>query len=244
MRASIELFVSGLAAAARFLPRAWRSSWAALALTALVVGLALDAGGAWWLAVAVLALVTRGGLWRLALTGDKPGPGGLQAGRIELRLAVAWLLSGLFLAILAMLLLVVFLACAYAVASAGPGFNAAEVATWRPAIVGRGEALLGAVGVVGLAALAFAAARISLAEPATVARGRLQVLSTWPLTRGRALVLLTGHAVLAALVIALAALRWPGPWWIACESLAVAGLWLPTSVGFMAYAYESRIEGR
>ena len=238
----MNFVIGGVVAAARFLPAAWRTSWAALALTGATLALAFAGGGGWWLAVAILALTARGGLWRLALGEGRPGPSGLQWGRIEGRLAAVWVLTVLFLAILGMLLLVIMLCCAYAAASAGRGFDPAQVATWAPAIDGRGRGLLGAVAAVGGGALTWAGLRTSLAEAASVARGKVQVLAAWPLTRGRTLGLLAAYLAIAAPAIGTALARPAGPpaWpWAVLEAVAVAGLWLPMSVGLMAYGFEA-----
>ena len=230
----------GVVAAARFLPVAWRASWAALVLAGVAVALALAGGGGWWLAMALLALIARGGLWRLALGVGQPGPGGLQWGRIEGWLAAVWALTALFLAILGMLLLVVLLCCAYAAASAGRGFDPAQVVTWASAIDGRGRVLLGVVSAIGGGALTWAALRTSLAEAASVARDRVQVLAAWPLTRGRTLGLLAANLAIAAPAIGAVLVRPAGPssWpWALLAAAAVVGLWLPMNVGLMAYFY-------
>ncbi|HEY5288722.1 MAG TPA: hypothetical protein VIJ59_01685 [Caulobacteraceae bacterium] len=237
--AGLDLIIGGLGAAARFLPLAWRASWAMLALTAVATGLALGQAPVWWLAAAVLAIVTRGGLWRLALDLGRPGPSGYQLSAIEARLAAVWALSGLFLAILAMLTLVVLLCCAYAAASAGLGFNGAEVATWTPAIQGGGRVLLGAAGALGAAGMVYAAARISLAEAASVAREKVQVLSAWTLTRRRAFGLAVANLAVAAPAIVLWLARGAGWPWLVAESFVIVWLWLPMSIGLMAYAYQA-----
>lgn len=198
-----------------------------------------------WLLAVVLALIARGVLWRLALGQGRRGPGGLQLGAIELRLAAVWLLSAVFLAILALLLFVALLCFAYAVASTGKGFDPAEIATWAPAVDARGRLAMTALAVIGAGALVWAAARISLAEPASLSRGKVQVLSAWPLTRGKLSMILAGNALIATPFVAFA---------IPASSLSrgvlagvpsvaaavlVVGVWLPMNVGLMAYVHES-----
>jgi hypothetical protein len=81
--------------------------------------------------------------------------------------------------------------------------------------------------------------RLSLAEAATAARGRAQVLSTWPLTRGRILRLLVANIVIATPIVAAAfcpVAGWPGA---VARGVAFGGLWLPLGVGLMAYAYDA-----
>jgi hypothetical protein len=232
------MILGGLPAAARFLPQAWRAGWISLILAA--AGLAYAFAGrapVGWIAALCLTLIARGGLWRLALVRGRPGPGGLQFGRIEIRLAAVWGLTVMFLAALGLIAFVVLLCGAYAAASAGRGFNPAVVATWAPAISGGGSILLGAIALLCAVGLAYGAARISLAEAASVGRDRIQVLSSFAMTRGRALALIVANLALAAPAIAMAyGLR--GQVGAAAAGLALGALWLPMSVGLMAYAYE------
>lgn len=232
------MIFGGLSAAARFLPRAWRACWASLILTSAAFAIAL--AGDWplaWIAALALALVARGGLWRLASGQGRPGPCGLQFGAIEIRLAAVWALTVLFLSFLGLIAFVVLLCGAYAAASAGRGFNPTMVATWAPAIVGGGQVMLGAMAFLCILGLVFGAGRISLAEAASVDRDKVQVLSSFALTRGRTLPLVIANLVLAAPAIALAlGLRGQIGAWTA--GLAIGGLWLPMSVGLMAYAYD------
>jgi hypothetical protein len=236
------LIAGGLAAAARFLMRAWSAAWAALTLVVvtLILAFSFEELG-FWIAALVASLVARGALWRLANGRDRLGPGGLQLGAMETRLAGVWVLSGLFLGIIALLALVILLCGAYAVASAGRGFDPAQIATWAPAITGTGRFVLGTVGVFCSVGFVYAAARISLAEAATASRSRLQVLSSFALTRGRALPLAAAHILLASPAIGLSAWgagrSYRGAWVVA-EGFAIGGVWLPLSVGLMAYAYE------
>lgn len=232
----------GLVAAWRFLPRAWRAAWAALTLTMVAVALAFAAAPAWWFVVVLVVLMARGALWRVALGGGRPGPGGLQLGAMEGRIASAWALSTLFMAILTSLMIVVLLCCAYAAASVGRGFDPAEVATWASAVEGGGRVFLGAAAFVCVAGMVFAATRVSLAEAATVTRAKVQVLSAWTLSRGRVVFLLIANVIVAGPALALLALRMRGHvgWtWAVAEGVAVGGLWLPLSIGLMAYAYET-----
>ncbi len=243
LRLSVNgLIAGGLAAAARFLPRAWRAAWAVLTLGVVTLVLAFSLRGpGLWIAALAASLVARGALWRLASGRGRPGPGGLQLGVMEARLAGVWILAGLFLGIIALLALVVLLCGAYAVASAGRGFDPAQIATWAPAITRRGRLVLGVIGVFCAIGFVYAAARISLAEAATAGRSKLQVLSSFALTRGGALPLAIAHILLAAPVIGL--LAWGASRgyrgaWVVAEGFAIGGLWLPMSVGLMAYAYD------
>ncbi len=236
------MVIGGLDAAARFLPRAWRAAWGGLILASAAIALALAHGSlAVWFAALTMVLIARGGLWRLA-SGAKPvGPAGLQFGVIEARLAGVWLLSALFLGVLLLLAFVLLLCGAYAAASAGRGFDPANVASWVPAIVGGGRVLLGAIAGLCAAGIVFVAVRISLAEAATVHRSKIQVLAAFALSRGRTLALAAAYVIVAAPVIILAAwcmIHGYTNVWAAAEGLAVGGLWLPTSVGLMAYGFD------
>ena len=229
-----------LAAAARFWPPAWKTCWAALALGVAALVLALRFGGATWLIAIPVALVARGGLMRLALGLGRPGPGGLQVGRLEARLAAVWALTALFLAILAALAFVVLLSAAYAVASAGPGFDSKEVLSWAPAIDARGRIVLAiAAGAAGVG-IGWAWARTSLAEAASVARDRIEVLNSWQATVGQGWRLLLAHLVLAAPLFAATLVAPAGAWAVAvAEGAALGGLWLPMTAGLMAYAWRT-----
>ena len=236
------MIIGGLAAAAGFLPRAWRAAWASLTLAVVALTLALVGGGpASWIAVLAATLVARGALWRLASGKGQLGPGGLQFGALEVRLAAAWGLAALFLGIVVLLALVILLCAAYAAASTGKGFDPANVATWTPAIVGGGRLLLGSVAALCGLGVLFVAVRVSLTEAATVQRGRVQVLSSFALTRGREVSLTTANFVVATPAVGLAfwgATRGFSGVWAVVESLTIAGVWLPMSIGLMAYAYE------
>ncbi|HXV01041.1 MAG TPA: hypothetical protein VG166_11130 [Caulobacteraceae bacterium] len=191
------------------------------------------AGGPWVILAVLGMLISRAVLWRRVLGGvDERLPASVA------RLAAAWLLGGLFLAMLLLLLLVTLLACAYAVASAGPGFDAKNVATWANAIQGRGRWPLGAAALAGCAGLIFAAGRISLAEPASLAEGRIQVLSTWALSRRTWPAILIGNAVIAAPGAALFLTGPATPLWRGLQGVILAGVWLPMNVGLMAYVFE------
>lgn len=225
-------------AAARFLPQAWRACWVILILTSTAFAIGLAGGGPLaWSAALALALMARGGLWRLARGQGRPGPGGVQFGAMEFRLAAVWVLTVLFLVILGLLAVVVTLCGAYAAASAGKGFNPAVVASWAPAIVGGGRVLLGAIAFLCILGLAYGAGRLSLAEAASVDRGKVQVLASFALTDGRALGIVLANVVLAAPAIGLVlgVHGRPGAW---AAGLTIGCLWLPMSVGLMAYDYD------
>ncbi len=255
---SPSLITAAVGAGLRFAPLAWRRAWGAM----LLCGLAF--GGFWaqgvfsptapwrWgalLVVVTLGVVVAGGLYRLALGDERPGPVGLQWGGAEWRLSAVLALSATFLSVLALLAFVVVLAFAFAVASAGHGFVVAHPATWASAVDGRGRAIVGCVGAVELFGLVWAAARISMGGAASIALGKVQVLASWPVTRGLVAPILIGGILLGGPpfagaitllgAVSVQAAPFPGLTLLAggAAGLLLAGLWLPTSVGLMAYLY-------
>lgn len=242
-----QSMVAELSAASRFARLAWRDK---LGWRVFIVGVFWALALVFperpqWPAFAVAAsLVASASLYRQAVSGRA---GGLFAACV--RLAAVWLLSLAFFAVLAALLLVVFLASAYAVASAGVGFDPAQVRTWAPAIDDRGRVVLGLIAAFGLSLLGWAMSRIALASAATSASGRIQVLTTWPLTRGQGWRLLLQRLLIAAPVLILAPLALhaarsafgPGAWMLgAAAGAAIGALWLPLNCGLMAYIYSRR----
>jgi hypothetical protein len=240
------MILGGLAAAVRFLPRAWRATWLVLILAIVMTALALLSGQlAAWVVALAMNLIARAGLWRQAGEAGL-APGGSPLGSLELRLAAVWGLSAVFLAVIALLILIILLCGAYAAASAGPGFQPANIATWTPAITGSRSAFLGAIAAACAVGFLYVATRISLAEAATVGQGGVQVLSSFTLTRGRTFPLVLAYAVIA--LPALAAIVWEtkSGWTVgsaALGALAIDALWLPMSVGLMAYAYRTGAAG-
>jgi hypothetical protein len=208
----------------------------------------------WGSLLLVLAAVTiaLGALYRLALSQGTPGPAGLQWRRAEWRLSAVLALSLLFLSILGLLAFVVILAFAFAVASAGHGFVTALPMTWAGAVDGRGRVVMAVVWAVVLSGMAWAALRLSLAPATSVARERVQVLASWPITRGLVWPILAGQVLLGAAPLGVAAallagasrLVHPSPlalWSLGLAAgLAVAGVWLPLSAGLLAHIYRHR----
>jgi hypothetical protein len=209
------------------------------------------ARGPGWLTLALgLAVLTSAELYRMASADG--GRGSRKA--MVARLSMSWLLGLVFLFVLGLLLFVILLVSAYAVASAGPGFRSSEVVTWAPAIEhGKGRVALACVSLAGFAALGWAMTRASLGPAATVARGRVLLLATWPLTRGLGWRLLLARLVLAAPVALLAMLAiraadaTPGHLWgwllPLSAGLVLSGIWLPLNVGLMTYIFERRAPG-
>jgi hypothetical protein len=255
---SVGLSIEAVGAACRFLATAWRRAWAAMLVTAMALG-APWALGLWsprspWRLAALLAVVgaaamAEGALYRLALGKGRPGPGGLQWSRVEWRLGAVWGLTAAFLFVLGLLAFVVVLAAAFGVATSGRAFVMAVPATWAGAVDGRGRLVLAVVAALCLAGLVWAGTRIALGATASVDRDKVQLLATWPATRRLVAPILLGRLSVGVVPIGVA---WAAIWavrrlghppsillWAAslAAGLAVAGLWLPLSVGLMAYLY-------
>lgn len=230
-------------------PSLWRKSWWVLAPTIILWAVALSPlhAGLWSALAMPIALVASAVLYRNALATSDP-----DIAKAVLRLGGAWILTLVFMVVLGSLLFVVFLSSAYAVASAGTGFVSSDVRTWASAVDGRGRIILAVIGIVGLASIAWALTRVSLAAASTVARGKLQVLSAWPLTRRLAWRLLLVRLAVAAPFAVLCAWAWRtsagsgpipavGAWLLSiAAAAALIGVWLPLNTGLMTYIYQSR----
>ena len=243
---------AGLRAAAANLAPAWRRAWWILVPCCVAWGVSASPfGGVPWFCLAMmLTLVASTLLYRAALRIG--GPLALGVGR----LLATWLLTAAFFGVLALLLFVVLLCASYAVASAGAGFVPSDVKTWAAAVDERGRVVLAVVGLVGVASLFWALTRVALGPAATVARGRVQALSAWPLTRGLGLRLLATRALVALPAAIALAFAWrigtctatragAGAWVVATiAGLAVGALWLPLNTGLMTYIYERSAANR
>ena len=259
------IVMGAIRAAWRFLATAWRRAWAAMLIAAVVFGvlsaLGLLSPRSPWrlealLAVAAAVAMAEGALYRVALGAGRPGPAGLQWGRPEWRVGAVWGLTAAFLLVLGMLAFVVVLATAFGVATSGRGFVMALPATWAGAVDGRGRAVVGVVGAACLAGLVWAGSRVALGAPASIDRGKVQLLATWAASRRLVLPILLGRLLVGVGPIGLAAallwaatrdaLPFPGLAWAASllAGLVLAGLWLPLSVGLMAYLYRRAPPGQ
>ena len=262
----------GAGAAFGFLGRSWLRVAAALALAGLLGAAAAIAlahrefARVWLLGVAYLLAVAmaQGGLFRIAYAERHPsdqrhslGFGGLQWGGVEWRLLGVALLRGGLFSLLGALVLTV-LAAVYvglAAAEAGPGLPVADPSRWRHTLDPLGWTVMTGLGLAGAAGLGWLGLRLYLAYPATVAYGRIQLLSTWPLTKGHV------WRVLGCVVLALMApaaglgvaariergMLGSGPWsddrmaagvlsLVSC--LGQSFLLLPLGVGLMSYLYD------
>lgn len=165
-----------------------RRTWAALAVAAVLGLVGRWAGGGWILAADFLAAaLAYGALYRAAFARPS-GLAGLRLGRDEALLAGVQLLLGVvFLVVIAVLLVVVGAVSLGVARAAAPGFDATSSDAWRAALSGPLAAFAASLApLASLSVLAWLAARLSLAPAASIAAGRLQVLSAFDLTRGRA----------------------------------------------------------
>ncbi len=202
----------------------WRTIWGVLALNSLAGTVAmagsLALNDALYLAglgaALIFSLMSDGAVFRLALAdrhvGDaafSPGPSGLQWQMIEWRMFAAKVLLGVFMAIVAMLLLVALWAVAIGVVSnnGGPVAIPMTVDALTKGLGPAGAAVVSALVLVSLGAVVFVGVRLSLAAAATVDAGKIQVLSTWRMTRGRfwqiffSLLLIIGPSVLVSALL-------------------------------------------
>lgn len=237
-------------AAAAAVPSAWRGAWLAIIGASVALSLVgspelgiwrlVMMGGAVLLIVEVQAVCYRQALgrWegrasRRAVMTDAP------------RLLAVWGLQTVLLLILLALGVLLIGAVALGVASAGKGYSAADPATWQAAMGGAGRAIVGGVGLAVLAGLTWVKARLALSAAATADLGKVQVLSAWPLTKGRVLPVLASMiaAALPSLAVG-AALRLLGPVSVSeglfvglASGLTACGVTLPLSAGLMTYLY-------
>lgn len=177
----------------------WRRVAGSLALVAL--GSTLAAGGAlsqnltvraWGEGLYVLAsILAYTALLRLAFIDEhpndpefRPGPHGIQFGKPELRLlgVGALLVFVLLLAACLAFFLVMVIVAGAGLGALTPGATPESVAA---AVGPSGRAAVGGLLTALIAGLLYFSVRICLAAPATVARKRVTVFQTWPLTKGQ-----------------------------------------------------------
>ncbi len=250
------MIVEALAAAVRFLPRAWSRPWflALLAGFAVLGGLSAFVRATWAPSALSVAMVLYMPLLQaplLAVAMRTPPADGGFLGDVKryIRVVAVNLLTDIFLFVPAMLLFVIGLAVVYALAWSRPGFDPKDISTWTAS----GPVLLGAEGVavLGVLALAWLFARVSLGPAVTVREARVQMISTWPLTRGRGWRIVAGRLLLAAPVIAvllganaLASRIAPDGRFaglaLTTAIVVVLGVWVPLQVGLTAYFYDHR----
>jgi len=246
--------MDGVGAAWRFLIPAWRRAGPYLLFSGLELGLVLAQSRAMWISLALAVLMILAASARLLplAIGETETPSIRDQTAMVLRLLGVAALSFLFLFILFLLVFVLVLCFAYAAAASGHGFVSSEIATWAPAVDSRGRWVVSLVAIVCALAWTWAAMRVSLAAPATVAKGKVLMIATWPLTRGRAWAIalaqvLTLAAPAAFIGLLIAARRaGAGPamiLWLS-EGLVIAGLWLPLTIGLMGRLYRDLTSGQ
>lgn len=238
---------AALRSALNTLAVSWRRAWGALAPAAVLAAIAhalraepldwlVGVGAVLWSAQAAAAC------YRAALGKAVPALAGSRVTRDVPRLIVAGVLEVILLAIITALMLTVVGGVAFGIASTGNGFMAAEPATWLPAMGQTGRTISGAVALVGLAGVIWLRLRLSFTAVATVDRQKVQVLSAWPLTRGRVLATLVALVVAGLPTFAVAwGVRVAGvaatPEGIFALALAAIGVSLPLQAGLMTYLY-------
>jgi hypothetical protein len=212
MMADSQVSVGGsLVYAWALLKQHWRAMWAVLALAALaetvyVAGVyalnnQLLVGGA--VAQLITKLVLYGAVFRLALADRHPGDpafalghAGLQWRRMEWRLLGAGLLLLLFLAIIAVLGVVLVSAVALGIivnqgGAAPPATPQAVLAALGP----NGQTVVSVILSLVILALLYCYVRLSLAFAATADTGKVSVLASWSLTKTH------GWRILGALIL-------------------------------------------
>jgi hypothetical protein len=238
---------AALRSATHTLGGAWRRGWAALAPAALLIaaaqmlkadplGWVLGVGAVLWIAQA--AAVS----YRVALGEAPPALAGARVTRDVPRLVVVGVLQLILLAVITALMLTVVGSVAFGIASVGHGFQAAEPATWIPAMAPAGRVIAWMVGALGLAGVTWLAARLALAPAASVDLQAVKVLSVWPTGKGQVLAIVAGSLAAAAPTLAVAwavaltplAGGWPADLALA---LAAVGASLPLHAGLMTYLY-------
>lgn len=249
------MILESLRAAMAFLPRAWGRPWFGIVVVAVAAGgfasLAVADPINWMspaIIVATLFLLPliQGPLYALAL--DEPEPGVAAGASRYVRLVVVGILTDIFLAIPGLLIFVVGLGAAYGMAYANPGFNPVDVSTWTAS----GPVMVGSTIVLGIGGLAllWLSARVALGPAATVTERRVLMLSTWPLTRGKAWRLVVGRllvsicvvviVIAASMVVRALAPASAGRIVPILGGVLVLGLRPPLKVGLLSYFYRHR----
>jgi hypothetical protein len=257
--------LEGAVAAYGFAGRASARAAGAVGLAGLLgagAGLALvdrsfGRAGALFAAYLLAATMARGALLRIALADRWDGPertpgwSGFQWGRLEWRLLAVALLRALLFGLLAALLLTALATVYIGLAGAESGAGVAAPQHWRKTLDPTGWAVMSGLALAGGAGVIWTGLRLSPAAAVTAGLGRVQLLSVWPLTRGRVWRIL---GVLVLVLAPAAGLTLAGPGLMAAVGLAphhssiaafalVAGLAqgllaLPLCVGLAAYLYE------
>jgi len=146
-----------------------------------------------WLVTPIALLALTGAMLRMSVKGDYSGRFGLKLGHDEWRVFIVSLLVGVLMFVSLVLALMFFVAVMLSVAGGAlqragielEESNAEMDMAWSY-LSTADWTVLGVVGILGLALVMWLSARVSLAMPATIDRGRVLVLSVWPLTHRNA----------------------------------------------------------
>jgi hypothetical protein len=196
-----EITISGaLSAAWSILSLHWRTIWGILALNALswtvifagVFAHRPELASAGIGASLATSYPLRGAVFRLSAGPEsanspayKLGALGIQWGWMELRMFGAWALTGVFLAIILMIVTIALMAPLVGIfMSHVPPLTLAQPDDFLRGLGPDGPQVLTMVDIVLAAVFAFLAMRLFLAMPASALSGRLAVLRTWKLTHG------------------------------------------------------------
>jgi hypothetical protein len=246
----------------------WRSIWGVLAFYAVSVTI-FEAGQlahdpslllAGAVATGIASLSTYGAVFRIAFakeTGDraefKPGALGLQWRGAEWRMLAASLLQTLFFVMVGMIVLVAECAvvAGMLMAKGVPLAQQQSSAQVLAALGPTGTLVANALALVLAAVLAFFYFRLFLALVASAVTGKIQVLKTWSLTKGRFWAILATVLViqLPAILLSFAIVglgdftRTPAPPATAFSIALVVGILTgavlgPMVAGAMAYFYK------
>lgn len=197
----------------------WRAIWPALALNSLAAAAASTAAladnrplalGASLVGV-ITQIIAAGAIFRIAfadLHRDDPAfarnPSGVHWRALEWRLLAATLLRLLFLLLIGSIVMIAVLALVFGLASV-KGVNLTSEITPEAVQNQMGPVAMAVVSLVlfaAIAAMILVQLRLALVLPATADRQKINVLSSWPLTRGLALRLLCAMLAIWAPLIA------------------------------------------
>lgn len=238
-----------LPAAVASLARAWGGAWGAILLAVLVWSarpfLPEGFGWPWALAALLTIMMLAGAVSRIGISetvreakGRGLGPFGLQLGLTELRLLGAFLLCGVFLA---MILSVVALVLLAVFGVAGLDAEAIRLRDWAAVGPAWKLILLALVTLGALYAVVVLVVRLSLFAPATVGRGHMVSLNSMGVAQGAFRPLFAGLVVVGAPTIALF-LLWSGgllagPAGRVVWAVGLNAVQAPLTLGFLGAAY-------
>lgn|GEM_PF-5330516 len=248
----------GVRAGYGFIPVAWRAVPAALIVSGLTATSYFYADAAHLGRLAVLVTlvahllagaVAQGALFRLALNQSGVGPLGLQWRGLETRLLGLTLLTLLFFGVVVLVLTIVVASAIIGVSiAAGVPFQPTSP-DWLAEMGLIGGLILALVVIAAYVVFVWLAIRLSLAAAATAAVGRIQLLSTFPLTKGHvwrllgSLLIVAGPVIVVALVNgAMTGLSGGAPGAASTGLAIVTGLlvafvYLPAAAGLLVYLY-------